>query len=81
MRPKVKKRSGAGVGTKRTLLVVVVLGFYLTHQDFWNWRRVGAAPVRLSAGRPLVSCSLFAAGVGLDVAAREIRLAEIAGGN
>jgi hypothetical protein len=38
MRPKAKKRSGTGIGVKRALLLVVVLGFYLAHQDFWNWR-------------------------------------------
>ena len=25
---------------KRTVLILVVLGVYLIHQDFWNWRQV-----------------------------------------
>ena len=40
-----------------------------------------ATPFWLSADRPLVSCSLFAVCVGIDVAARKIRLAEITGGH
>ena len=34
------KQNGAGLGTKRTLLVLVVSAVYLVHQDFWNWTRV-----------------------------------------
>ena len=34
------KQGGAGVGTKRTLLVLVVSAVYLVHHDFWNWMRV-----------------------------------------
>jgi hypothetical protein len=34
------KQSGAGLGTKRTLLVLVVSAVYLVHHDFWNWTRV-----------------------------------------
>jgi hypothetical protein len=34
------KQNGAGLGTKRTLLVLVVAAVYLAHQDFWNWTRV-----------------------------------------
>lgn len=46
------KQSGTGVGTKRTLLVLVVAAVYLVHQDFWNWTRVepllfGSLPVGL----------------------------------
>jgi Protein of unknown function (DUF3311) len=40
MRPDAKKQGGAGVGTKRRLLVLVVFAVYLVHQDFWNWMRV-----------------------------------------
>ena len=34
------KQNGAGLGTKRRLLVLVVSAVYLVHQDFWNWTRV-----------------------------------------
>ena len=34
------KQNGAGLGTKRTLLVLVVSAVYLVHLDFWNWTRV-----------------------------------------
>ena len=40
MRSNVEKQGGAGVGRKRTLLVLVVITVYLLHQDFWNWTRV-----------------------------------------
>ena len=40
MRSNVEKQGGAGVGRKRTLLVLVVTAVYLLHQDFWNWTRV-----------------------------------------
>jgi Protein of unknown function (DUF3311) len=30
----------AGVGIKRSLVVLVVFAVYLMHQDFWNWTRV-----------------------------------------
>jgi hypothetical protein len=36
----VRRQSGAGVGTKGTLLVLIVFAVYLLHQDFWNWTRV-----------------------------------------
>ena len=34
------KQNGAGLGTKWTLVVLMVSGVYLLHQDFWNWTRV-----------------------------------------
>ena len=34
------KQNGAGLGTKRTLLVLVVSAVCLVHHDFWNWTRV-----------------------------------------
>ena len=37
MKRNVKKRS---IRTKRALLVLVLLGFYMAHQDFWNWMRI-----------------------------------------
>ncbi|MGA7393976.1 MAG: DUF3311 domain-containing protein [Terrimicrobiaceae bacterium] len=40
MRSNVGRQGGAGVGRKRTLLVLVVTAVYLLHQDFWNWTRV-----------------------------------------
>ena len=40
MRSNVEEQGGAGVGTKRTLLALVVSAVYLAHQDFWNWTRV-----------------------------------------
>jgi hypothetical protein len=40
MRSSVRKRSGAGVGTKGIPLILIVSGVYLLHQDFWNWTRV-----------------------------------------
>ena len=40
MRSNIEKQGGAGVGRKRTLLVLVVTAVYLLHQDFWNWTRV-----------------------------------------
>jgi Protein of unknown function (DUF3311) len=39
MRSDASEQSGAGVRTKRTLLVLVVIAVYLVHQDFWNWTR------------------------------------------
>jgi hypothetical protein len=39
VRSHVTRQSGAGVGTKRTLLVLAVSAVYLLHQDFWNWTR------------------------------------------
>ena len=34
------KQNEAGLGTKWTLVVLMVSGVYLLHQDFWNWTRV-----------------------------------------
>ena len=76
-----KKHSRASVATKRILLILVVSAVYLIAPGFLELDAGRATPFRLSADRPLVSCSLFAAGVGIDVAARKIRLAEIARGN